>query len=100
MFQGSVCFPEPAQGNRAVPVDGSVLSLTGILSVIRGDAIHSFTCPAFLWRESTVLWARGECSEGAELHFSRSGVGHGDPGAQEAHLLCSLEFLKCAGETL
>lgn len=57
-FWGLVCSPEPAQGTRAVPVDGSVLSLTGIPSVVWGDAIHPFTCPALLWRERRVLWTR------------------------------------------
>lgn len=55
-------------------MDGSVLCLTGILSVIPGDAIHPFACPAFLCRASRVLWARGECREGAEVRVSRSGV--------------------------
>lgn len=40
VFGRFLCSPEPAQGTRAVPVDGSVLSLSGIPPVIWGDAIH------------------------------------------------------------
>lgn len=89
MFQGFVCFPRPARGNRAVPVDGSVLCLTGILSVIHGDETHPFTCPAFLQRESRVLWTR--MSAVRELKGISAGllwvVGSQEP---RKHLLCSL----------
>lgn len=58
-FRGLCVFlGQPGATDRAVPVDGSVLCLTGILSVIHGDETHPFTCPAFLQRESRVLWTR------------------------------------------
>lgn len=78
VFGRFVCSPEPAQGTRAVPVDGSVLSLSGIPPVIWGDAIH-LHMPCFALEGVQGALDQGEGSEGAEEHLSRSGVGHRDP---------------------
>lgn len=86
---GVCVFSWASPGHRAVPVDGSVLCLTGILSVIHGDETHPFTCPAFLQRESRVLWTRMRAVR--ELKCISAGllcvVGSQEP---RKHLLCSL----------
>lgn len=89
-FRGLCVFlGQPGATDRAVPVDGSVLCLTGILSVIHGDETHPFACPAFLQRESRVLWTR--VSAVRELKCISAGllwvVGSQEP---RKHLLCSL----------
>lgn len=96
-----------AMGNGAVPVYSSVLCLTvllatGILTAMCGNEINPFVCAGFLQGEP-----RGECSEGAEVHFGRSpDVGCGEPGAQEVLHAPSPQpwpkhpKLKCAGDDL
>lgn len=59
--------------SRAVPVAGSVLCLSGTLSVTPGDAVHPSTHPNVLWREPRVLWAR--LSAGRELRCISAGLG-------------------------
>lgn len=57
VFGRFVCSPEPAQGTRAVPVDGSVLASQASPQSY-GGMQSTFTCPALLWRECRVLWTR------------------------------------------
>lgn len=95
MFQRFVCFPEPAQGNRAVPVDGSVLCLTGILSLSVG--MQSTPSHALLsFGENPGCCGAGvsavrelKCIPAALVWVT---------GAQEAHLQCSLRWVPWAQE--